>query len=169
MSRIQKIIRPLHRYVGAVVLGLTLVYVISGIVLIFRDQGFMTYNVQVEKQLDPGLSAAQVAQQAKIKKFKLIEETDTEILFKGGYYHSHTGISVYQKSTYPTVLEKMNQLHKSTSSNALHLIAIIYSVCLAFLAISSLAMFKFSSRIARKNFIAIVGGVALAAGVLVWA
>ena len=48
-------IRGWHRDLGFFLIGITLVYALSGIVLVYRDHDFLNRTVQVEKQLPPKL------------------------------------------------------------------------------------------------------------------
>jgi hypothetical protein len=48
--------RVLHRDIGFFVIGITIIYGISGIVLLYRDTHFFRNEITIEKELSPNLS-----------------------------------------------------------------------------------------------------------------
>ena len=53
-------LRALHRDVGFFVVGLIIIYTMSGIVLVYRDTDFLIRKVQVEKKLLPGIDPSEL-------------------------------------------------------------------------------------------------------------
>ena len=47
--------RSLHRDIGFFAFGLVVIYILSGIVLIYRDTDFLKREVTVERQLKPNM------------------------------------------------------------------------------------------------------------------
>ena len=52
--------RSLHRDFGFFAIGLTLIFSISGIVLIYRDTDFLKFEKQIEKQLSPNIKESEL-------------------------------------------------------------------------------------------------------------
>lgn len=166
MKNLQKNVRLLHRYLGALVLGLTLVYVLSGVVLIFRDKGVMTYVELESVQLEPGLRAEALPAKLKLKRFQLVDSSDSNIQFRGGNYHPKTGLATLERKRYPTWLDKMSKLHKANSSKGISIFALLYGACLAVLALSSLFIYKPGTKLFKRYTLTVGGGVVLAIGAL---
>ena len=97
---IYKIMRVLHRDIGFLTIGLTLVYVLSGVLLIYRNTDFMKMEKTEEKQLAASLSGSEVAQQLRIRNFKVEREEGAVIYFKEGHYNGDTGMSVITRKVY---------------------------------------------------------------------
>lgn len=140
--------RSLHRDIGFFVIGLTIIYCISGVILMYRDTGFLKSETQVEKTLSPGLNSEQLLKNLREKKLKVAEVNDKEIRLTNGVYNIETGVTFYVKDEIPTALKSLNMLHIAPSENPKHFFTIFYAVALLFLAISSFGMYKPNS----KNF-----------------
>jgi len=83
---IYKIMRVLHRDIGFLTIGLTLVYVLSGVLLIYRNTDFMKMEkTEGENSLAASLSGSEVAQQLRIRNFKVESgKRGRSSIFKGG-------------------------------------------------------------------------------------
>ncbi|MFV0437444.1 MAG: hypothetical protein ACK5PS_08650 [Desulfopila sp.] len=57
---LQKWMRIAHRDIGFFVIGLTVIYCISGIMLTFRDTGFLKSETTIERNIGPGLQDYQL-------------------------------------------------------------------------------------------------------------
>ncbi len=56
--RLSHIMRNLHRDIGYLVLGITLIYCISGTILLFRDKGVFVYKCPIGTSFGPGRKRA---------------------------------------------------------------------------------------------------------------
>lgn len=150
--------RSLHRDIGFIVLGLTIIYSLSGIVLIFRQSDFLKDEEQIEVQLSPNLSKSELGPKLKIRKLKITEETDSLYKFKAGIYNKKTGLAVYNKKSLPTLIAKLNSLHKASNKSKIYWATTTYGVLLFFMAISSFWMFKLKSKRFKRGIILIGTG-----------
>ena len=145
--------RSLHRDIGFLVIGLTLVY---------RQSGFLKSDVVETRTLSAGLSADDVGKVLHFKKIKVSGDDGRTILFSSdptvydGKYDRETGSVTFTEVRLPAVLNKLNQLHNTSSSGTVHWFVVLYGALLAFLALSAFWMFKPSTRQFRR-------GLALAA------
>ncbi len=147
------IMRALHRDIGYFVVGLTMIYVISGIVLVFRDTSFLKVKTEIRKELEPNLNANALGQELHIKRFK-VEKTEGEVLhFKNGTYNQTSGVAEYTSESLPGFLEKMTKLHKSSSKSPTAWLNIIYGVLLGYLVISAFWMYKPKAKLFKRGAI----------------
>lgn len=100
-NKVGKIMRNLHRDIGYLVVGMTLIYCISGVILLFRDKGVFVYNVRMERPLakvESGLNAtglgAVLLQNGMSRKFVLESENDSLVVFNKNEltYNIKTGV-----------------------------------------------------------------------------
>jgi len=159
--------RLLHRDIGFFVIGLTIIYSVSGILLIYRDTNFLKHKTSVEKQLSPNMEASQLGKVLHLRDFKVLKNEGEIVYFQNGTYNKVTGFVEYSKVELPAVLNKLTSLHKASSKNLKHLVSTIFGILLLFLAISSFWMFKTKTKLLRRG-ICIAGlGVVSAAILLV--
>lgn len=145
--------RVLHRDIGFFILGLIVIYSISGIVLTFRDTDFLKAESQVEQQLDANLQATELGEALRMRGFR-VESEDAEIIdFGTGIYNKETGLTRYSVYELPAVLDKFNDLHKTMSSSAASPFTTILGFLLLFMAISSFWMFKTTSPHFKRGMI----------------
>jgi hypothetical protein len=154
--------RALHRDIGYFVIGLTMIYVVSGIVLVFRDTSFLKQKTEITKELSPGLDTEKLGQELHLRGFK-IEKTEGEtVYFKNGSYNQTTGKATYTEEKLPVLFEKLNKLHKSSSKSSTAWLNIIYGVLLGYLAISAFFMFKPKAKLFKRGAILSAVGFAFA-------
>ncbi len=160
--------RALHRDVGFLVIGLTVIYALSGIVFIFRDTDIFKQKVVIEKSVAQHLKPKEINKALRLKGLKVIKKEDDTLHFKAkeyvGSYDPTTGKAIYSRMEYPLALKKLNQLHKTkqkaNDESIVHWFATVYGVLLMFLAISSFWMFKPGSKLFKRGLIiSIVGGL----------
>lgn len=154
--------RVLHRDIGFFVVGLIIIYSLSGIVLIYRDTDFLKHEAQVEKKLSPNLQASELGPMLRLKNFKVLKTEGDVLYFPNGSYNAVTGIVEYTQKELPLWLTKFSQLHKTASQSPAHWVTTIFGVLLLFLAISSFWMFNSASRQFRRGLIIAVTGIIFA-------
>jgi hypothetical protein len=153
--------RSLHRDIGFFIIGLIVIYGISGIALIYRDTNFFKYETLVETKLSPNMEASELEKALRLKDFKVLKEESEIVYFSNGTYNKTTGVAAYSAKVLPSWLNTFNKLHKSSSKNEAHWVATIFGILLLFLAISSFWMFKPGTRFFRRGiYIAGAGIVA---------
>ena len=160
-STLSNTMRIYHRYLGFFLAGIMAVYAISGIILIFRDTDFLKQTTQVEKQLQPGLTADALGKAIKIRDLK-IESVNGDIqTFKTGTYNTATGAVTYTTKTLPRLVEKLTHLHKANTKDPLFYLNIFFGVSLLFFVISSFWMFMPKTSIFKKGMIYTIAGIIL--------
>lgn len=157
--------RSLHRDIGFLVMGLTIIYCVSGIMLIYRHTGLLKHETLIEKQISPDLEATELCGVLRLRNFKVLGEEDNVIYFNAGTYNKTTGLAVYSVKKLPPLLNKFTRLHKSSNKNSIHWFTTVFGILLLFMAISSLWMLKFKEKLYHKG-IYIMGIGILAAIIL---
>jgi len=160
--------RVLHRDIGFFVIGLTVIYCISGILLTYRDTQFLKSETLVERQLAPGLQANQLGKELRLRDMKVIGENEVIVQFNSGSYDKQTGIASYVSNELPMVLGIFNNLHKASSQDSRHWFTVLYAFLLLFLAVSSFWMYKPGSRYFKRGLITALSGVAASVLLLVF-
>jgi len=151
--------RVLHRDLGFLAIGFTIIFGLSGIVLIYRDTDFLKQEKQIEKQLSPNMEESELGMTLRIRNFE-VEKTDNNIVyFKNGTYNKTTGIANYSEKSLPEFFNKINSFHKASSGKVTHWGSVIFGIVLLFLAVSSFWMFKLSSKQFKRSLI--LSGVGL--------
>ena len=148
-ASIRKWMRILHRDIGFFVLSLTVVYVLSGMILTFRDTDFLKRPMLVEKTIQPGLKSKDLGSALHQKRVQILSEDADEIRFtlgnhEGGdacSYDRKTGFVSYTLLDYPSAVQTMNALHKTPSAPARHWFTLLFAACLLFLAVSAFWMY----------------------------
>lgn len=158
--------RILHRDIGFLTIGLTIVYALSGVLLIYRNTDFLKTERVEEKQLAVHLTGNDLGQLLRIRSFKVEREEGGIIYFKGGTYDTATGKSVVARKVYLPPFDKLVSLHKVTGTNNISIVALVYGIMLAFLAVSSLFMYKFGSRKSKRGLMLIAVSVAITIGII---
>ena len=145
------IMRGLHRDIGFLTLGLTLVYVLSGVLLIYRNTDFLKKEKTSELQLQQNLSEEDLAKQLAVRNFRVEKKEGDVFYFKEGFYNATTGAAKISRKDYPPIIKKLVSLHKITGANRLSLLNTIYGILLLFLAVSFLFMFKFGTGKSKRG------------------
>lgn len=148
-----RIIRNLHRDIGFLVIGMTVLFCVSGVVLIYRDTDVFLIDKIVEEKIRPQLSENQLYKELPFRRFN-VEKVEGDIVYFGqGWYNYKTGDVYYTITTYPWLIKKFNYFHRSISKEATHWIAALYGILLLFLSLSSFWMYKPSSNNFRRGII----------------
>lgn len=161
--------RQWHRDLGYLVIGITIIYSLSGIMLSFRDLHIFEkeyiLNTKIEKNatnvetkiIDAFSNIKQkqelpshVIKKSVIDSIKIIEDTDTYTKYQVSRkknmkiitYYKNSGEVIYSISAYPTFIKPFIDAHKSSSQDRWAYLALAYSIILFFLAISAIFMVK---------------------------
>lgn len=161
--------RQWHRDLGYLVIGITIIYSLSGIMLSFRDLHIFEkeyiLNTKIEKNatnvetkiIDAFSNIKQkqelpshVVKKSVIDSIKIIENTDTYTKYQVSRkknmkiitYYKNSGEVIYSISAYPTFIKPFIDAHKSSSQDRWAYLALAYSIILFFLAISAIFMVK---------------------------
>ncbi len=156
----QYYIRCLHRDIGFLLIGLTIIYALSGILLMYRTTGFLKTETHVTQEVAKGLEGMELGKALRMRHFQVERQDGDRIFFQGGSYDRSTGVATYTKQEFPAVLDRLIKVHKLSSDNTLHLLALVYAALLLFLALSSLLMYRPGTRSFRRGMtLSAAGGI----------
>jgi hypothetical protein len=145
--------RITHRYLGYFAAGIMAVYALSGVLLIYRDTNFLKSENKYDVVLKLNMTEKELAKEIKMKNVEFKPSDGDLKIFKEGTYNAKTGEAKYAKMELPYVLDKFNQLHKSTSKHRYASINTIFGLVLFFFVVSSFWMFNFRSKAFRRGMI----------------
>lgn len=154
--------RALHRDIGFITAGLTILFALSGIAQIFRDTNFLQREIHTPLQLAPALTAETLAPALKVREVRVQKTEGTVMYFRGGSYDSATGKADRIQKEWLFPMDRMTELHTSPSKDAIHWLTLVYGVLLLFMATSSFFMFKAGSVLHRRGLILAMAGVVIA-------
>jgi hypothetical protein len=160
-NRFTRTMRLLHRDLGFIMIGLTIIYSISGITLIYRDTGFLKKERQITRIIEPDLEAEELGRTLHMRNFEIVHADEKMVVFNNGSYNKASGVVEYTSEELPQMLSKINSLHKTSARSPLHWLGIIYGILLLFMAISSLWMFKTGTGLFRRGIILTASGASL--------
>lgn len=156
MKKIRKLFRILHRDLGYFIVGMTIVYALSGIFLNHRHDFNPDYKIYAYNLfLDP-INTAELNDE-KVK--SIVEELDDRVVYKKHYINKQGFIKVFIENGEIEInpstgkgsmryLQKrplifsMNKLHKATLGTLWKWVSDIMAVILIFVAISGLVLLK---------------------------
>jgi len=153
--------RVYHRYLGYFLAGIMTVYAVSGIVLIFRETGFLKSERHIEKKLEPNIKPEELGRALRIRDFKTENINGNMVMFKQGSYNKETGMANYTSKELPFVLNKLTQLHKASTSHPLYFLNIFFGLALLFFVVSSFWMFLPKTDVFRKGAYFALAGILL--------
>ncbi|MBM6865487.1 PepSY-associated TM helix domain-containing protein [Bacteroides caecigallinarum] len=144
-------LRVIHRDLGFLMVGLCLVYGVSGFLLNHmngKDPAFKTTESRVElkKGMDKDEIIAEWISDSGLPRLKKVFRIDDEhfrIMLDGGVgiYNSHTGITEYETHEKRPVIYWLNRLHYNRV-NGWNVMGDFFAFSLVFFAISGLFMIK---------------------------
>lgn len=158
--------RVLHRDIGFFIIGLIVIYSISGIVLTFRDTNFLKFQKQVEQKLETNLQANELGQALRMRRFNVETENAEIIDFGTGTYNKETGLATYTVYELPAILDRFNRLHKTASSSGASPFTATLGFLLLFMAVSSLWMFKTRSPHFKRGLVLTLAGILISVALL---
>lgn len=154
--------RIYHRYLGFFLVGVMAIYSLSGIMMIFRNTDTFKITKHVETVLEKGLNAEQLGEALRIRGLQVTEQQGAVLVFDQGTYNAATGETEYDQKKLPTILEKLEHMHKATTDSPLFFLNIFFGFSLFFFVLSSFWMFMPGTTPFKKGMYFVLGGVVLA-------
>lgn len=158
-SKMRKIMRDLHNKIGFIIVGLVVIYSLSGIVQTYRDTSFLKHDVKNEKTIETNLDAVDLGKAIKIKELRITKTEGGIMYFKEGTYNPQTGEAKYTSSELYGWIKPFTDLHKANSKNIVHYFTIVFAVALFFMCLSAFWMFKPGTKAFSSGVILTVLGI----------
>lgn len=158
----QQVMRTLHRNIGFLVVGMTVIFALSGVTMVFRNAGFLQTEQTIVKQCPPNMEGDQLLGFLHEKDIKITGTQGNIVTLNSGSYDKATGKAEYhaRKAVFP--MNKFIALHKSIGKNAVGWIVGVYGLALLFLAVSSFWMFKPTTNQFKRGLMWSAGGIIVA-------
>ncbi|RXJ87382.1 hypothetical protein [Arcobacter sp. CECT 8985] len=167
--------RQWHRDLGYLVIGITIIYSLTGIILTLRDLHFFEkdyiYISKIEKSSDLNKLKQNLQEsfKNKIDSLKVIENTDKYIKYQASkkkgkkelIYYKDTNEAQLTIKDYPAFIKTFIKAHKSKSKDRWSYLALAYSVILLFLAISAIFMVKGKNGFKKRGIYLTSAGILL--------
>ncbi len=175
LNKLRRWLRAWHRDIGFIVVGLTLVYAISGIAVNHIEDWNPNYSITV-KERSLVLAANSTEQQISkivqkefgikaslkttywsspnILKLFFGEETTVEVNIKNGYAR-------FEQIRARMFLHAFNRLHLNEIKNIWTWIADLFAIALIFLAVSALFIVRGKKGVLGRGGLLVLGGIAI--------
>ncbi|WP_088654890.1 PepSY-associated TM helix domain-containing protein [Geofilum rhodophaeum] len=164
-NKIRLWLRRIHRDAGYLVVGITLVYALSGIFL-HHKMGVKTTiaTIQMAPKLNPDQLKIEWLNQSNLPSINLIDERPQQIqfYFPGGmgHYQKGNGLAIFETYKDRPLVLFMSKLHEN-QVKGWSIVADIYAVILAFLALSGLFMVPGKNGFLRRGIWWFAAGILL--------
>ncbi len=168
MSKVTSTFRLYHRYLGFFLAGIMIIYALSGILMIFRTTDFLKVEKQITREIATNVAGSELGRALFIRDFKVVEENEEMVRFEQGTYNKATGVAEYKVKELPTVLQKLETMHKATVNSPLFFLNIFFGISLLFFSVSAFFMFAKSTKIFKKGIYVAIGGLVFAIIVVVF-
>ncbi|RXJ88977.1 hypothetical protein CRV01_10165 [Arcobacter sp. CECT 8983] len=189
-KKLSTTLRNWHRDLGYLVIGITIIYSISGMILSVRDLHLFEkeyiLNATIEKNIkekdlqkeivltfteneEKKSLPSHIIKKSVLDKFELLENNNELIKYqisrkkdmKFITYYKTSGELIYSINGYPTFINALVKAHKSSSQDKWSYLALAYSIILFFLAISAIFMVKGKYGFRQRGLYLTLLGIAL--------
>lgn len=153
--------RFLHNNIGFLIVGLVIIYSLSGILQIYRDTDLLKHEVANVKTLAPDLPASNLKDALHFRELTVEKTQGNIVYFKNGTYNSLTGVANYTTKEWYGFIIPFTELHKTSSRGIAHYFTTIFGVLLLFMSVSAFWMFKPGTKLfSRGVYMTIAGAIA---------
>ncbi len=183
---LSNISRSLHRDLGYFFIGITLIYAITGFILSARGLGWFKYDYNFRTNISKNISSEnfkeKLISEAKgrkldyiyklgtkdvveknIKRLTFLKEENSTLYFDYKYmhviYNKNSGETNINYKSYPAFLQIFISSHLSTNNRAWYYLAMVYSVVLAFFALSAMVMVKGKYGFKKRGLSIMLAGI----------
>ena len=155
--------RFLHNNIGFFIVGLVVIYSLSGILQVYRDTDLLKHDVVNEKKLELNLTPAKLKDALRMKELVPEKTEGSVVYFKGGHYDGATGMASYTSKEWYSWVMPFTDLHKMRSKDAerpaAHYFTTIFGFALLFMSISAFWMFKPGTKLFSRGVYMTLAGI----------
>jgi hypothetical protein len=154
--------RFLHNKIGFFIVGLVLIYGLSGIIQTYRDTELLKHEVMHEVQLSANLPVSELGPKLKLRDLKPLKTEGDIVYYKEGTYNASTGMAKYVTKEWYSWILPFTGLHKSSSKSIAHYFTTIFAIALLFMSISAFWMFKPGTKLFSSGVYLTIAGIVAA-------
>ncbi len=151
--------RYLHNKIGFFIVGLVIIYGLSGLLQTYRDTDLLKHDILHEQKLSPNLSESQLGANLRLRNIKINKTEGTTLYFQEGSYNTETGIAKYTTKEWYSWIVPFTELHKTSTKNLAHYFTTLFGVALLFMAVSAFWMFKPGTKLFSSGVYLTIAGV----------
>jgi hypothetical protein len=156
---LRQTMRFLHNNIGFLIVGMVVIYSLSGLLQIYRDTDFLKHEVVNVKQLAPNLQPPQLKEALRMRDFSVEKKQDNVVYFKNGTYNSVTGLVNYSTEEWYSFILPFTELHKTSSRGPAHYFTALFGLLLLFMSISAFWMFKPGTKLFSRGMFMTCAGI----------
>ncbi|MEO7769138.1 MAG: hypothetical protein ABIS01_17030 [Ferruginibacter sp.] len=151
--------RFLHNKIGFFIVGLVIIYGLSGLLQTYRDTNLLKHDVLNEQKLATNLSEAQLGTSLRIRNLKVIKTEGNMLYFKDGTYNMETGIAKFTTKEWYSWLVPFTELHKTATKSVAHYFTTLFAIALLFMSVSAFWMFKPGTKLFSSGVYLTIAGI----------
>jgi hypothetical protein len=156
--------RFLHNNIGFFIVGLVVIYSLSGIIQTYRDTDLLKHEVVTQRKLDTNLSPDKLKDALRMRELVVEKTEGVVVYFKNGNYNTATGLTTYTTKEWYSWVLPFTELHKTRSQDSEHSLAhyftTIFGVLLLFMSVSAFWMFKPGTKLFSRGVYMTIAGIA---------
>ncbi|MCW3079805.1 hypothetical protein [Segetibacter sp.] len=134
--------RYLHNKIGFFIVGLVIIYGLTGLLQTYRYTNLLKHEVVHKKQLAPNLSDTGVGISLRLPNFKVTKIEGNVRHFQDGAYNAATGAAIYSTKEWYAWLVPFIELHTTSTESRKYYFTTLFGVALLFMSVSAFWMFK---------------------------
>lgn len=161
-TAIRRAMRYLHNKVGFFIVGLVIIYCLSGLLQTYRDTDLLRHEVAYQKQLAPHKTVQELGQELKLRNLKITSMEGTTLSFNEGTYDTACGVAKYVTKEWYGWIKPFTELHKTSSKKVAHYFTTLFAVALLFMSVSAFWMFKPGTKLFSSGVYLTAAGIVAA-------
>jgi hypothetical protein len=151
--------RYLHNKIGFFIVGLVIIYSLSGLVQTYRDTNLLKHEVLHEMKLSPDLPETELGSALKLRNFKIAKTEGSIVYYQDGTYNTETGLAKFTTKEWYSWIKPFTELHKTSSKNVTHYFTTVFGFALLFMSISAFWMFKPGTKLFSSGVYYTIAGI----------
>lgn len=151
--------RFLHNKIGFFIVGIVIIYALSGLVQTYRDTDLLKHDVLHETTVATNLQETQLGQSLRMRNLKVTKTTGSILYFKEGSYDAATGKAAYTTREWYSWITPFTELHKTPSKSIAHYFTTLFGLAMLFMSISAFWMFKPGTKLFSSGVYLTIGGI----------